>query len=155
MGKKFASAGKLLGRPPHKVRRSIQQDNYSCGAHVCLTALRLFRRTKIPTANRLMVLLGTTKRYGTEDAAIITYLRMRGLTVSESRRMRWTDLKIAVSRKKVVVATVDDDHYALVHGIDDEYVYLSDPAVGRCAGRAQTIREFQSRFSKAGFAIGT
>ncbi len=155
MAKRFAPAGKFLGRPPHKVRRSIQQDEYSCGAHVCLTALRVFRKTKIPSIPRLIWVLGTDEEWGTDDWAIAAYLRTRNIPVEMPRTLRWKELRHAIAKGKLVIATVDgEDHYVVVHGVDDQYVYLSDPSENRCPGRTQTIREFQARYDKFGIIVG-
>jgi ABC-type bacteriocin/lantibiotic exporter with double-glycine peptidase domain len=129
--------------------RTLQMDNYTCAPCCVLMVLRHFGRRA--TLGSVKGALGTDED-GTYTGPMVTYLRRRGL-VASSRRMRVRDLEVALARGAVVIATVDGDHVAVVHGIDQRHVHLADPAFNRSIFRRVPRSRFRKRWDHEGIVV--
>jgi ABC-type bacteriocin/lantibiotic exporter with double-glycine peptidase domain len=141
----------MRGIPTKKFKRSIQMDSYSCGAHATLMALRHFKQTGLTIKD--VKYMTQTDKQGTGEEPIISCLRSRGLTAFKLRRLTIPRMRALLGRGHILITEVDGDHYCVVHGIDDEYVYLADPAVLRSASRQTPLREFAARKDGSGIAV--
>jgi ABC-type bacteriocin/lantibiotic exporter with double-glycine peptidase domain len=109
--------------------RSIQLDDYSCGAQVTFSILRYFGRAR--SISRTTDLLGTDDD-GTSWAAMRRLFLARGLSAKEMRDARKRDIKAAIDAGAPVVVSVDnEEHWACVFGYRKQRVYLADPSLPR------------------------
>ena len=109
--------------------RSIQLDDFSCGAQVTHAILRYFGRAR--STSRTTRLLGTDDD-GTSWTAMRRLFLARGLTAKARRDARKRDIKTAIDAGAPVVVSVDDEeHWACVFGYGKHHVYLADPSLPR------------------------
>jgi ABC-type bacteriocin/lantibiotic exporter with double-glycine peptidase domain len=141
----------MRGIPPKKFKRSIQMDSYSCGAHATLMALHHFKQTDLTITD--VKYMTQTDKQGTAEEPIISCLRSRGLTAFKLRRLTIPRMRVLLGRGHILITEVDGDHYCVVHGIDDEFVYLADPATLRVVARQAPLREFAARKDGSGIAV--
>lgn len=142
----------FVGVPVHQVPRSVQLDDYSCVAHAVRSVLAHVG-VPVPRTRHLKYLLGTNEDTGTDDAAVITYLRMRGVRAYAEPSLPVKKLRELLARGHLVLCDVDGDHVALVHGMDRNDVHLADPSVVRCPGRSQPLTDFRERFGRSGIVV--
>jgi ABC-type bacteriocin/lantibiotic exporter with double-glycine peptidase domain len=131
--------------------RSIQLDNYSCGARSVYVLLEHFDRPRtyawVKKATRL-----------TSDGVYVKYLisslRSQGIRVGyRGETMSFGQLKDTLQKGGVVLAHVDSDHFIVVHGYDGKRVWIADPSAFRCIGRTETKKTFRWRWGNWGLAI--
>lgn len=131
--------------------RSLQLDNFSCGARSIYSVLRHFGVHR--PYGVLKADLGTRPASGTAVHAMIRVLRVNGLRVGYRPRWSWRSLMKALSVHAVVIVHLDGDHLGVVHGADDQRIYLADPSIIRCPGRSQPRQKFLSRWTRWGLVV--
>ena len=111
------------------IRRSVQVDDYSCGAHATLSILRAFGRGRSLRAT--LDGLGTDED-GTAAGPIMKLLRRRGLSVRVLRRARMRDLDAAVEQgRPCIVSLSDGEHWGVVGGTSRSRVFVTDSSPWR------------------------
>lgn len=109
--------------------RSIQLDDFSCGAQVTYAILRYFGRAR--SISRTTDLLGTDDD-GTSWTAMRRLFLARGLSARAKHEARNRDIKTAIDAEAPVVVSLDDEeHWACVFGYGKHHVYLADPSLPR------------------------
>jgi ABC-type bacteriocin/lantibiotic exporter with double-glycine peptidase domain len=132
-------------------RRSLQTDDYSCGARAVFMISNHFglgvSYQKVKTAVR------TTAGDGTPVVPMIRFLRERGLKVNHCPSMNVRSLRRALQRDAVVLVHLDGDHFGVVHAMSLEYVYLADPSIFRQRGPRISKVAFAGRWSRWGITV--
>lgn len=132
-------------------KRSIQLDNYTCGAHSVSMILHHFGdRTPFRTLKKE---LGSHPDKGTTVHAILRAFRSRNFSVTRNCSMSMRDLKKALKEDCLVLAHVDGDHYVVVHDFKDGFVFVADPSILRLLGRKQTQAQFRKRWTSWGLVV--
>lgn len=134
--------------------RCIQYDDYSCGARCVYAIAKQFvpqhRNTRY---RRIYQLCEIDKEQGTSTGPLMKAVRSLGLRAPNRTAMRARDLTKALRKQAAVIAWCDGDHLLVVHGIDDKWVYLSDPSPVRTPGRKQRRATFFNRWMRWGIAV--
>lgn len=130
--------------------RFIQYDNHSCYAR-CVQSILWFHRKLTPIMLIRKAL--RTDEDGTGETVVIKYLRRRKFRVGVRGSLTMRQITEGLRQGAVILAYVDTDHVAVVHGIDKRYVYISDPSVTRMPGRRITREAFRRRFDRAGLIV--
>lgn len=125
-------------------QRSIQLDDYSCGAHCALMVLRHFGDAT--SMSQLKVELGTTKT-GTSPTAIQRVLRARGMRVGLRPRLKIAELVNALEEGKLAIVYLDEEHYGVAYHASDSSIYLADPSILRLVGREVPRAKFLRRWT--------
>lgn len=126
--------------------RSIQLDDFSCGAQVTYAILRYFGRAR--SISRTTDLLGTDDD-GTAWAAMRRLFVARGLRTRFRDGARKRDIKTAIDAGAPVVVSVDDEeHWACVFGYGKHHVYLADPSLPRSMRVLVTWSTFMGRWDR-------
>ena len=108
-----------------KMKRSIQLDNYSCGAQCVYTILNYFNKDK--TLNEIKESLGTTETDGTGTKQILNYLIRNGLDVQIYEKATISSIQDAIENGYPMLITVDDgDHWVVVYGYSDDGIFVLD-----------------------------
>ncbi|MSU54295.1 MAG: hypothetical protein EXS48_00445 [Candidatus Staskawiczbacteria bacterium] len=89
-------------------------------------------------------LAGTTDDLGTDDQGIKKAAEELGFTVEIKNESSFEDIQVYLSKKTPVIVNwftrgridyddsqVPDGHYSVVVGLDDEFIYLQDPEIGK------------------------
>lgn len=145
----------FIGVPYVLVPRSIQWDQYSCGARSTWSVMRYFKPRQTPPVETLIyeLILRRGNNYTDEDD-IVEYLRSQGLRAKRPTSLSIKDVQKALFRGGLVIGDFDDfEHYAVVHGMSDERVYIADSSLVRCPGRSHTWKKFKKRFSERGIRV--
>lgn len=98
----------------------------------------------LKTEDELALLMGWDKDLGVDDQGIKKAAESFGLKVEIQNEStfedieKWLDKKVPVivdwftrGRQDYTESAVPDGHYSIVSGLDDEYIYLQDPEIGR------------------------
>lgn len=137
-----------------------QSTDYSCGA-AALQAVLAYYGIDL-SEGELMSLLGTDAETGTAPESILRVATGHGLRTSLRENLAPDDLRAALREKvPVIVAfqawpvekpcgfswakTWEEGHYAVVVGMDPDYIYLEDPALLGTCGRIR-LQEFEERW---------
>jgi ABC-type bacteriocin/lantibiotic exporter with double-glycine peptidase domain len=140
-------SGKFVGHA--EFARTLQMNSYTCAPCSVFMVLRHFgRRAQLGAVKKAL----RTDEHGTHTGPMLAYLRKRGL-VARSRRMNVRDLEAALATGAVVIASVDGDHVAVVHGIDRHHVHLADPAFNRSLFRRVSRSRFRDRWDYEGIVV--
>jgi len=131
----------------------LQQRDFSCGAAALATVLNKFWGDKNADETTLLIAIATTLTRAELEERI-----KNGLTLTDLKRVcdrfgyttvlgKLTVEKLAESKVPLIVGiTVNDyDHFVVVRGADEQFVYLADPAVGRMR---VPIDEFAQQWQK-------
>jgi predicted double-glycine peptidase len=130
----------------------LQQRDFSCGAAALATVLNKFWGEDTDETRLLVAIATTLSRAELEERI------KNGLTLTDLKRVcdrfKYTTVlgkltvdKLAEIKVPLIVGiTVNNyDHFVVVRGADDQYVYLADPAVGRMR---VPIEEFSQQWQK-------
>jgi uncharacterized protein len=130
----------------------MQQRDFSCGAAAVATIVNHFWDDQATETGLLIALAMTLTEEELKDRV------ENGLTLTDLKRVcerfgyqavlgRLTLDKLAESKIPLLVGiTVNDyDHFVVIRGADDRYVYLADPAVGR---QRVPLAEFAKQWQK-------
>jgi predicted double-glycine peptidase len=137
-----------------------QSTDYSCGASALQSVLAYYGVDL--SEGELMVLLGTDNESGTAPESIARVAAELGMQPSIGENLSLDDLRAALGKRiPVIVAfqawvedkplgfswaeTWEEGHYAVVIGMDADYVYLEDPSLLGTRGRVH-LREFEERW---------
>lgn len=108
--------------------RSIQIDNYSCGANSAYAILKYHGKNLSVEDVRTGA---KTSADGTWGNDVIKLFRKKRLSVSIKRSGVWNDIKDAINLKAApVLISVDDNHFSVVYGYDNKakVVFVADPS---------------------------
>lgn len=131
-------------------RRSLQLDNFSCGAQSAFMILKYFEKAR--SVKNVTRELGTGES-GTTEQAIKSLFRKRQLRMHAFAHGTLKRLRDAIDGGCPVLVGVDGDHYAVVFGYSPGKIYLADPAVTRavlCGGREEAFIE---RWDRLGLIV--
>lgn len=130
----------------------LQQRDFSCGAAALATIVRHFWGENVNETQILVGILSTLSREELQERIA------NGLTLTDLKRVSEKAGYVAVLGKLeidglreskvplLVGITVNGfDHFVVVRGVDDQFVYLADPAVGKIR---VSIREFQKQWQQ-------
>ena len=130
--------------------RSIQMDEYSCGAHaVFMIAKHCGMKIKYKEVKKE---LGTNTN-GTKVRQMLAFFYRHKFRAHRVSNMRFRELKSYLGHNEVVLVHVDGDHFAVVHGITENYVYMADPSIDRMYGLRLPKKKFKKRWKKWGIAV--
>jgi ABC-type bacteriocin/lantibiotic exporter with double-glycine peptidase domain len=131
--------------------RELQTDDYSCG--VCCVVAVLRHLGQPCNFDALSRELGANPVDGTHATRMVEALNRRGLAAGTYPSLTWGEVERALQAGGVVITVVDGDHVVVVHGLDDELVYLSDPSLARTQGGTQPRAHFDRRWAGVGIAV--
>jgi len=122
------------------IEKSYQTDWYSCGAHCAHMVLHHFGvRIRYSTVKAAVK---TTPLVGTRLVDIQRFLRSKAFRVGHREYFTLRQLEKVLRRDAVVISPYSWNHVVVVHGVDREHVYITDPR----PLTASKVR--RSRFSK-------
>lgn len=130
--------------------REIQLTNYTCGPCSAFAITSFFG---VDVGYREVKRALKTDADGTSGTDIVRFLRSCGLRVSPRNRMTWRELSAALYGGGIALVDLDGDHCGVVHGMDDEDVYLMDPSPVRTPGRRLSIAAFKKRWDRSGAVV--
>lgn len=140
------------------VRRTIQWDRYSCMPACARMALRHFGQdvsmTELRSAMRTQPKpwFSSSAIGGTYVDNAVAALQAYGFN-ARFQQLQDRGLTLRLAQGNLVIALVDEArHVALVHGIDDQHVWLADPAPRRI-GRTYAKADFYGRYSGGGIVL--
>jgi ABC-type bacteriocin/lantibiotic exporter with double-glycine peptidase domain len=107
--------------------RSIQLDEYSCGAKSVYCILQYYRKRCTPdTVERLL----DTDEDGTDVSDIKRVLKRHGLKCRTLRKPGLRDLKAAIDDDcPILVSLYDGEHYAVVYGYSSGHIFVMNPSL--------------------------
>ena len=142
----------IVGTHYRDFKLSPQNDGYSCGSRSAYMILRHFR--KDTTHARVKHLAGTTKKHGTNEHGLTSALRSFGLKAKLTKKMKVRDLTKAFAAGAVLLASVDgDDHYIVVHGVNEHVVHVADPSYASLLRRQMLLTKFKKRWDRWGILV--
>ena len=106
--------------------RSLQLDDYSCGAQCAFMILRFFGKAR--SIQNVTRQLGTDTD-GTSQYQIKGLLERRGLRVKRIRAPKLKHLREAIDDNRPVLVSMDTDHWAVVCGYSRGAIYIADPSL--------------------------
>jgi hypothetical protein len=162
----WATPGILSSAQPAEVSGLIavpdvrQSTDYSCGASALQSVLAYSGLDR--SEDELMDALGTDEESGTTPESIVRVATGLGFLVSIREGISLDEIRAALGdRIPVIVAlqawikdkpqrftwaeTWEEGHYAVVIGMDADYVYLEDPYLLGTRGRIH-VQEFEERW---------
>lgn len=112
----------------------FQKKRYTCGPASIRAVAEFFNKTVSERELERRVLV--TKIHGTSRKNMIALLRSAGLQFREKRFGSLSDIVAALKRGNPVIVNYrvpkyEEDHYAVVKGVTQRNVYLSDPSRGK------------------------
>lgn len=134
-----------------------QSTGYSCGA-ASLAAVLRYWNVGAPSGDLdLVSALGTNSKNGTQSERIVELARRYGLSARTTSGSKLSDLRTALaagiapvlnfqawpSRRTAQLTSRVDGHYAVLVAMDDNRVYLMDPALLRGRVGWIPLDEFQ------------
>ncbi len=140
------------------IDKSIQPDNYSCGAQSTFAILKYYGKAR--SISNVEKMLGTTKD-GTSETRIYKLFRQRGLKVILNEKANFKTIKESIIKYKApFLTTIDYDedpekdksHWIVIYGFSDNYIYVLDPAIKRPFVRWKK-KKFRDRWDKDGAII--
>ncbi len=110
------------------IDRSLQLDSYSCGVQSTFVILKYYGKAR--SVKYVEKLLGTDKD-GTSETAIYKLFRKRGLKVSLRKTATFSTIKDSISNYEAPFLTTiyNYEHYIVVYGFSDSYIYVLDPLI--------------------------
>lgn len=131
--------------------RSIQLNNYTCGPR-CVHSIFKYFKLRVPYKN-IEKLCKTTPK-GTYAYCIVQALLKHRLSAAIWATISKKQIRNLLDMGRVLLCYVDDDHYVVVHGMDNKWVYLSDPLPTSTEGVKMKHKTFKKRFDKWCISIG-
>ncbi|MDP1675313.1 MAG: cysteine peptidase family C39 domain-containing protein [Bacteroidota bacterium] len=133
--------------------RSVQIDQYSCGAKSTYMVLKYFgKRCTHESVERQ---LGTTIE-GTSRKDIKRVLKEYGLNIQVNSNMGIRDLKSAIKTgSPVIVSLYSNCHYSVVYGFSDTQIFVMNPSLGEMGSIKITVRksEWREIFDRWGVVV--
>ena len=112
------------------MKRSIQLDNYSCGAQCVYMILNYFNKYK--TLNEIKESLNATETDGTDTKQILNYLVENGFDVQINEKGAISSIQDAIEKGYPILITVDEgDHWVVVYGYSDDGIFVLDSSRSR------------------------
>lgn len=109
------------------IKRSIQLDEVSCGAHVVFSILRYYKKKM--SIDKIKKKLGTDD-YGTDEKAILNLLKKKGLAVKTKWNATRKDIKKAVDKGWPMLITMYEGyHWVIIYGYSKTGVFVLDSAL--------------------------
>jgi ABC-type bacteriocin/lantibiotic exporter with double-glycine peptidase domain len=107
--------------------RSIQLDEYSCGAKSVYCILQYYRKLCTPgSVERLL----QTDSDGTDVSDIKRVLKRHGLKCRTLRKPGLRDLRAAIDNDcPIFVSLYDGEHYAVVYGYSSGHIFVMNPSL--------------------------
>lgn len=109
------------------MKRSIQLDNYSCGAH-CTYMIVNYYNKKISLGKIIKQL--KTDENGTSEKSIFGLFRKNGLTVKENWKASRRDIKKAVDNGFPILISMYKLHWSIIYGYTRMGIFILDPSLG-------------------------
>lgn len=111
----------------------MQPDNFSCGPTCLAMVMDFFGKSY--ERDVLVELCKTKPGRGTENHALVFAIVSQGLCAHTFQNATLDDIRLYLHRKAAVIVNYFNPishvgHFAVVQGIDDERIYLSDPKNG-------------------------
>ncbi|MBI4024748.1 MAG: hypothetical protein HY360_07175 [Verrucomicrobia bacterium] len=125
--------------------RSLQWDDYSCGAQCAFMILAYYGRAR--SLRNVMRDAGTNDD-GTGQDQLRALFANRGLRPRRISRPTIAKIRRAIAQGFPVLVGVDEDHWAAVYGYAPGFVLVADPAADRSRFCRQSVRAFQERWDK-------
>ena len=129
--------------------RSLQTDNYSCGAHCAYTILRYFG---YPDTKK-SVLLRLRNHDGLDEDQMRAFFRRKGLKPARLNRPNFRKLRKEIDAGFPVLISMDTDHWAVVCGYGKDCFYVMDPSIVRSLWVYHGIKRFRQRWDRQAMAI--
>lgn len=114
---------------PHQ----MQPDNFSCGPTCLAMVMDFFGKSYERDA--LVELCKTKPGRGTENHALVFAIVSQGLCAHTYQNASLDDIRTHLHHKAAIIVNYFNPvsrvgHFAVVQGVDDNHVYLSDPKNG-------------------------
>ena len=133
--------------------RSIQLDDYSCGAKAVYCILQYFNKQCTPGSVEKQL---QTDEDGTDVSDIKRVFRRYPLNCRTLRNPGIQDLKTAIDNECPILITLNDgEHYAVVYGYSLSHIFVSNPSLNilngygsiRCAIPNAEFRKIWDRWA--------
>lgn len=138
----------------------LQSTDFSCGAAALQSVLAYYGVGR--SEAELIELLGTNEETGTTPESMARVAGELGLRASIGENLALNELRVALEEGVPVIVAFqawaedkppgfswpecwDEGHYAVVIGMDEDYVYLEDPSLFGSRGRI-AVGEFLERW---------
>ena len=125
--------------------RSLQLDDYSCGAQCAFMILRYFGKAR--SIGNVTRELGTDTE-GTSQYQIKDLLERRGLRIKRIRAPKLKHLREAIDDNCPLLVSMDTDHWAVVCGYSRGAIYIADPSWYRSFFSRCPVENFRRRWDK-------
>jgi ABC-type bacteriocin/lantibiotic exporter with double-glycine peptidase domain len=131
--------------------RSIQLDDYSCGVQVMRSVLAYYGED----VDAFLFHWDNEDRGGMDTPAIENVLTENGLECKEFYDDDdWSEIHNAIDKGHPVIVCLDDsEHWAIVFGYSDQYIYLMDPDPRDLFGTQISHEKFASRWDGWGMSV--
>jgi predicted double-glycine peptidase len=107
--------------------RSIQLDDYSCGAKSVFTILHFYKKPCTPESVEKQL---HTDSDGTSVSDIKRILKRHGLIYRTLRKSGLRELKAAINNGYPILITLYDlEHYAVVYGFSSSHMFVMNSSV--------------------------
>lgn len=132
--------------------RVIQLTGYTCGSCSTYAITSFFG---VDVSYRDVRRAVKTTKEGTEEGAIVRFLRSCRLRVAPRDRLTWAGLLEALTKNNVVLVGLDGDHYGVVHAYDpiSDEILLADPSIRRQLRRRISASDFKRRWMCDGIIV--
>ena len=131
-------------------KRKVQWDGYSCGAKCVYAAIKHF---DIDVDYDDVVDGVNTTEDGTSATPIVKYVRSVGLRAGWRQRMSISQLKRALAGGSVAIVDLDGTHWAVVHAISDDWVWVADPVIRKFVPK-MLRSQFKARWRREAVVVG-
>ncbi len=128
------------------IKRSLQLDEYTCGAQSCYMILRYYG--KVRSIENVKKVLGTTEE-GTGEDEILELFRGKRLDVKIIPKATIEDIRHAVDSSTPMLAyTVKKyDHWFVIYGYSDSRIYMLDPSLKKLVRCSMSKKDFKRYWS--------
>ncbi len=110
-----------------RFKRSVQLDDYSCGAQSAYAILRYYGKARSPQAIARIL---KVKADGVSQGPILALFRQRGLRPVIKPRATVRDIERAIRVGAPVLASVDaNQHWVTVYGYSKTHIFVADPTL--------------------------
>ncbi len=109
------------------MRRSIQMDNFSCGAHCTYMIVNYYNKKM--SLGKIIKQLRTDEN-GTSEKAIFSLFKKKGLSVYEKWNASRKDIKKAVDNGFPILISMHQDHWSIIYGYTKTGIFILDPSLG-------------------------
>jgi ABC-type bacteriocin/lantibiotic exporter with double-glycine peptidase domain len=128
------------------IKRSIQLDDYSCGAQSAFMILRYFGKARSVTAVARAV---GTNEGGTTTRALLKLFRKRKLKPVIKANATLDDLRSAIADGAPSLVSLDGNvHWGVVYGYSSKNIYLADPSLWKSIRVGMSVEKFLDRWDR-------